>query len=367
LRYSMDPGWLRETGYPIVAEAFRFYRANLESDPEGRLHVPLSNNPEYRNNRGDAWSQDPNIDLAVIRRCCDWVCEMELALGQAELSSSARDVHEQLAPYALTPQKVLCVWPGHALEESHRHPSHLMAIHPAMDLTIEGDEETQAIIAASIRHYQALGQWQWAGHTYAQLISMAAVLGRAGWAYDSLRQFVEHWTRPNGLHCNRDMQDSGMSIYAAGKDPQSAPFTMEANNAVTAGISDMLLQGWDDIIRIFPAVPEHWRDIAFRDLLSEGAFKVSAVRRDGKTVWVQIKAGVARKLRLKNPFGDQTVNSAGPAARREGDFWISELKADEAIILAVNDVAIDWKMVIRAVRVNPGRAFLTSYDGGDIK
>ena len=227
-----------------------------------------------------------------------------------------------------------------------------MAIHPGMDLTIDGDKNTQEIIKASIRHYQALGQFGWAGHTYAQLISMAAVLGRAGWAYDSLRLFSEHWTRPNGLHVNADILDSGMSQYRY-DDHRQAPFTMEANCAVTAGICDMLVQGWHDVVRVFPAIPDHWRNLAFRDLVTEGAFKVSAVRHAGKTVWVQIKAGVTRTLRLKNPFGDQPVNSTVQSARREGDLWIAELKAGESLVLAVGDPAMDWEMVIRTVRENP--------------
>jgi len=59
-----------------------------------------------------------------------------------ELTPSAREVHSHLVPYALTDTKVLCLWPGKPLDQSHRHPSQLMAIHPAMELTIDGDEET---------------------------------------------------------------------------------------------------------------------------------------------------------------------------------------------------------------------------------
>ena len=65
---------------------------------------------------------------------------MEEALGQSELTSAAREVRARLAPYSLTAAKALCLWPGQPLDEDHRHPSHLMAIHPAMDLTIEGGE-----------------------------------------------------------------------------------------------------------------------------------------------------------------------------------------------------------------------------------
>ncbi|MBM3501354.1 MAG: hypothetical protein FJX74_22095, partial [Armatimonadetes bacterium] len=142
-RYSLDTWWLAETGYPLVGDILRFYRANVEERADGRLHVPLSTSPEYRENQPAAWASDPAVDLALIRRCCDWVVEMEQALGIDELTASAQSLRERLAPYPLTEGGVLCLWPGHPLDESHRHPSHLMAIHPAMDLTIEGDEEAQ--------------------------------------------------------------------------------------------------------------------------------------------------------------------------------------------------------------------------------
>jgi hypothetical protein len=300
-RYTLDRAWLADTGYPILAEVFRFYRANVEEQADGFLHVPLSTSPEYHENRPEAWAQDPAIDLALIRRCCDWVCEMEAALGRTDLGASAADLRRRLAPYPLTDSGALCLWPGQALDESHRHPSHLMAVHLAMDLTIEGDAGTQRIIAASVEQYLALGQYHWAGHTYAQLVSFAAVLGRKGWAYDCLRQFADHWTGPNGLHFNADLAQSGMSGY---RYPEGAhgPFTIEANCGIAAGIGDMLVQGWGDRVRVFPAVPDHWRDVAFRELLTEGAFRVSAIRRDGRSVWVRIRATVDRTLRLRDPF-----------------------------------------------------------------
>jgi alpha-L-fucosidase 2 len=331
-RYSMDAQWLAETGYPLVADILRFYRANVEEQADGFLHVPLSTSPEYRENRPEAWCQDPTIDLALIRRCCDWVIEMEGALGRDDLSASAAALRERLAPYPLTEDKVLCLWPGRPLDESHRHPSHLMPIHPAMDLTIEGDDKARQIIAASVEHFLSLGQYRWAGHTYAQLISFAAVLGRAGWAYDCLLQFAEHWVGPNGLHFNADLAQSGMSCFRYPPGTYG-PFTMEANCGVAAGIGDMLVQGWGDRVRVFPAVPDHWRDVAFRDLLTEGAFRVSAVRQDGRTVWVRVRATVDRRLRLRDPFAGEGVVGEGSCVRREGDDLIADLKAGQEVTM----------------------------------
>ncbi len=331
-RYSLDAGWLRQTGYPLLAGIFRFYRANLKVGEDGRLHVPLSTSPEYHENSPAAWARDPNVDIALIRRVCDWLIEMETALGMAELSAAARDVHERLPPYALSAAGALCLWPGKPLDESHRHPSQLMAIHPAMDLTIEGNAAEQAVVAASVAQFLDLGQYRWAGHTYGQWTSLAAVIGRGGLAYDSLRQFADHWVGPNGLHCNRELRQAGRSCYTYSAGAL-APFTLEASCGFTAGLCDMLVQGWGDVVRVFPAVPAHWRDVACRDVLAEGAFSVSAIRLDGETQWVRVRAGVARALRLRDPFAGAEYSVDGPAVRREGPDLVVDLRRGQTVTL----------------------------------
>ena len=54
----------------------------------------------------------------------------------------------------------------------------------------------------------------------------------------------------------------------------------------------MLLQSWGGKLRIFPAVPEQWKDAAFDRLRAEGGFTVSARRVAGKTVEATITATV---------------------------------------------------------------------------
>ena len=161
------------------------------------------------------------------------------------------------------------------------------------------------------------------------------MLGRADWAYDSLRRFHDYWVGPNGLHFNADLRNSGLSVFGYMAAPGAVPpFTMEANQAVAAGICDMLVQGWRDVVRVFPAVPDRWRDVSFRDLRCEGAFRVSAVRRDGRTVWVRIVAGRSRRLRLRNPFGLDEVSIRGAAVRRRGDILLADLREGQGITLA---------------------------------
>jgi alpha-L-fucosidase 2 len=217
-----------------------------------------------------------------------------------------------------------------------------------MDLTIEGDDEARAIIDASLDQYFSLGQYTWAGHTYAQMVSFGAVVGRAELAYDCLLHFAEYWLGSTGLHFNRDTRRTGTTLYCG----DDRPFTMEANCGVAAGINDMLLQGWDDTLRIFPALPAHWRDVVFRGLVAEGAFVVSAIHREGRTVWVGIRASVARKLRLRDPFAEAPVTVTGAALRREDGLFLGELAAGQEVIVCLQGETGDMAAALAAVRAS---------------
>jgi len=352
-QYSKDTEWLARRGYPIVRSAFLFYSANLEEEDDGRYHIPLSSSPEYCGPAPSAWCKDPNIDIALIRKCCDWVREMEQALHIDELSDRASQVHEKLVPYHLVEfdypgsyvksgapkgQCVLALWKDKLLDYSHRHPSHLMAIHPAMDITIDGPEDERKIIDASIRHYLALGQYCWAGHTYVQMVCLAAVTGEPEMAYNFLRCYRDRWILPNGLHFNKEIGRQGNSHFSMNEIDRfsaQAPFTINETCGISCGISDMLVQGWGDCIRVFPAVPSRWKDLLFVDLLTEGAFEVSALMRSGRVTWVRITARVDGPCRLHNPFVETEFRASGCTPKRQGDVLHWPMSAGQTVILSV--------------------------------
>jgi len=350
-RYSKDATWLAERGYPIVRSAFLFYSANLEEGEDGRYHIPLSSSPEYDGPSPAAWCSDPNIDIALIRTCCDWIVAMEQVLHTDELTSRARQIHGKLVPYHLVEfdhpapyvrdgapkgRCVLALWQDKPPDYSHRHPSHLMAIHPAMDITVEGSDRDREIIEASLRQYLALGRYCWAGHTYVQMVGLAAVIGKAEMAYNFLRHYRNHWTLPNGLHLNREIGEQGNSHFCGVERERitdEGQFTIETTCGISCGISDMLLQGWGDCIRIFPAVPWLWGDLLFVDLRTEGAFTVSALMREGLVRWVRIVAGVDGPCRLRNPFGDGEFQVAGAEPTEERGLLAWPMSAGQTVTL----------------------------------
>jgi hypothetical protein len=59
------------------------------------------------------------------------------------------------------------------------------------------------------------------------------------------------------------------------------------------------LQSWGGTIRIFPGVPDAWKDVTIDRMRAEGAFLVSASRRGGKLQWVRIKSEAGEPCRVE--------------------------------------------------------------------
>jgi hypothetical protein len=70
----------------------------------------------------------------------------------------------------------------------------------------------------------------------------------------------------------------------------------------------MLLSSWGGKIRVFPAIPSKWRDVTIHNMRTEGAFLVSAVRRDGKTRWLQITSLAGEPCRVVTDIKTPTAS-----------------------------------------------------------
>ena len=83
-------------------------------------------------------------------------------------------------------------------------------------------------------------------------------------AAKALRTFAECFCLKNTFHANGDQSASGKSKFTY------RPFTLEGNFAFAAGIHEMLLQSHTGVIRVFPAVPESWKNVSFNNLRAMG-------------------------------------------------------------------------------------------------
>jgi alpha-L-fucosidase 2 len=298
-RYSMDRKFLRERAYPWVRAVAKHLDQISVRDSVGRRKLPLSSSPEINDNNLSAWFHSTtNYDVALIRWLYGAAREMATELGMKKEGLRWETIQSEWPDLALSEndQKLL-VAPGVELKESHRHFSHLMAIHPLGIVAWDRSELDKRIIASSLNDLDKLGTDWWCGYSYSWLGSMAA-RGRDGErAAGALKTFATCFCLPNSLHVNGDQSGTGKSKFTY------RPFTLEGNLAFAAGVQEMLLQSQDGVIRVFPAIPNAWKDVSFTNLRAEGAFLISAKLRNGKLEDLRIKAEVGGRLKLANPFG----------------------------------------------------------------
>jgi alpha-L-fucosidase 2 len=125
-------------------------------------------------------------------------------------------------------------------------------------------------------------------------------------------------------------------MYEEGNSP-----VVETPLSAAQSLHDMMFTGWGGVIRVFPGVPSSWSDLTVHNVAVEGAFLLSAVRRDGVTQFVRIKSLAGEPCRLApgfaGPYDVARLTSPGTGlAWRELGAGVLEL-----------DLAIDDEVVIR--------------------
>jgi alpha-L-fucosidase 2 len=298
----MDEKFLKNRAYPFMRECMVFYEQLLEPDENGVLHVPVTHSPEWQGNLPEAWCSDSTIDLALIKYAARASAEAAARVGAKDEQSRWQHLADHLAPYPEDPEKWgLQLFPGQDLIESHHHHSHAAPIYPCGDLNIEGSDLDRDLIDRTLHALEFRGTGGWIGFSFSWMACIAARLGRGNQVWRMLQLYMDAFISPNTFNLNGDFKRLGVSClhYDA--------FCMEAGPAAAAGILEMLLQSWKRIIRVFPALPEHWRDVSFEQLRAEGAFLVSATMAGGQITEVRIESERGGVCRVKNTFGMEMV------------------------------------------------------------
>ena len=320
--YSQDKAWLERHGYPLLKKSLAFFEHILEAGPDGRLHIPLSTSPEFYSNDLESWSPDPTCDLSLVRNLIRYTSAAAGVLG-VDLAKRGEwmKMDARLAPYPVG-KGGLKVQPDTDYFRSHRHPMHLFPIFPGEDLTVEGSLSDRKLIEESIRMWVHKGTGEWTGWSYPYGSMIASRARRGNHALQLLETYQAAYIWPNGFHVNGDYKKRGFSFF------EYEPFTVEAECAFTAAVNEMLLQSWGGRLRIFPALPDEWTDVAFRDLRAEGGLLVSAEMRRGEIVSATIRSEQGGEAKVVFPLG--YVAPGTPSTER-----VFRLKAGEQIDLAL--------------------------------
>lgn len=301
-KYSADNKFLQEKAYPFVKEAAEFLENQTEMNAEGKRVLAYTSSPEIFDNSLQAWFKTmTNYDLSLTSFLFKIAAEMADALRLTDEAAHWQELRAQLPDYALDGNGALSFAKGFPYEESHRHFSHAMAFHPLGLLNWEEGGRSREIIRSTLETMEKRGPQWWTGYSYAWFANMKARTFDGEGAYQALRTFAECFCLPNTFHVNGDQSGTGKSNYTY------RPFTLEGNFAFAAGVQEMLLQSHTDTLRIFPAIPGDWKDVSFENLRAQGAFLVSAERKDGKVVSVKIESEKGKDLLLVSPFDGELI------------------------------------------------------------
>ena len=313
-RYSMDDGMLRDFLYPLLRRSMNFYFHLLKEGEDGKLHLPKTISPEYGSFR-KLTVEDCNYDLFLMQwgiRTLNEICD-RLHIDDPDRSRWA-EIQSRLPDYPQDETGFL-IGKGVRMEHGHRHYSHLMGIYPLHIIDCDIPENREKLIT-SLRHWFGM-EGDLRGFTFAGAASLAATIGEGE---EALRY----------LH-------SGMELCKPNTFYREAGPVIESPLGMAESLHDMLLQSFGGVIRIFPAVPEEWKDASFQNLRAEGAFLVSAQRKDGKFRFARIESLAGEPLTVA--CGVQTLTakfSGGNTCELKaagGKFQI-QLKKGESVLLS---------------------------------
>ncbi|MCW3463068.1 glycoside hydrolase family 95 protein [Chitinophaga nivalis] len=295
--YSMDTAFLRRQAYPWAKATAQFLESVTRPQANGKRQLPISSSPEFNDNDISAWSyQNTNYDLSLMKYAFRTAQEMATALSLPQEAAHWQTLEAALPPLALGTDQSLQIKENTPYTTSHRHFSHLMSIYPLGLLHWENGAADQAIIRRSLQVLDSIGPQGWCGYSYSWLANLKARARDGEGAARALQTFAKAFCLPNSFHANGDQTKSGYSGFTY------RPFTLEGNFAFAAGVQEMLLQSYAGYIHVFPAVPDSWKEMNFRDLRTQGAFLVSAGRTGGQTDNITIRATQGGKARLLLPF-----------------------------------------------------------------
>ncbi|MEV0384794.1 glycoside hydrolase N-terminal domain-containing protein [Nonomuraea sp. NPDC050643] len=337
-RFTGDIGYLRETAYPVIKGAAEFWLDFLHTDPrDGTLVVSPSYSPEHGDfSAGASMSQQivrevfTNALEAAKRLRTDEDLQAELGAALARLDPGLR-----IGSWGQL-QEWKSDWDSPA--DTHRHVSHLYALHP-------GDQ-----IAPGTREAEA-----------AKVSLTARGDGGTGW---SKAWKINFWARLlDGDHAHKMLAEQLKGSTLDNLWDTHPPFQIDGNFGATSGIAEMLVQSRNDVVHVLPALPSAWRDGSVSGLRARGAVTVDATWKDGAPDTLTVHPGKSGPIKVRSPFiagryrvHDERGHEVGP--RRDGDTLSWNARAGTAYTIQ-NEAAVALRAPATATPGTPFEARVT--------
>ena len=314
----------------FLRHSYRMFRASLDyfiaylgaPDEHGHYHIVPSLAHEQSKlppipGAGAAWGKNSSYDLGILR---EHLMHTIRASEILDIDAAARDEWKELlhnlAPYPVSTDGWFEEWQGVSLWKSHRHLSPLYPIFPGEEIHQDSPPELAKIGRQSVLRFLARGSDGYTGFSFGWMAACAARMGMAEEALANIRDHIRAFVNINGYSLLGPSRFPGLAPYMAarkGDEWHTKLPNCESGGNFCAAINELLLRSpsgnsaGKPLIRVFPAIVEAWRDVHICRLRAQGAFLVTAERRDGRTAYVLIESEAGADCQLANPWPGQAV------------------------------------------------------------
>lgn len=299
--FTQDKQYLAETAYPLLKGNAQFILDFLAKDPKsGYLMTGPSISPEnwFRTAGGEEMvasmmpACDRELAYEILSNC---VRASEILDTDREFADSLRTAIAQLPPIQLRANGAIREW-FEDFEEAHpnhRHTSHLLALYPFSQITLEKTPELAEAARKTIENRLSAENWEDTEWSRANMICMYARLKDAQEAYKSVQLLQGKLSRENL------MTVSPGGIAGAEGDI----YSFDGNPAGTAGMAEMLIQNHEGYVEFLPCLPVEWKDGSFKGLCLKGGAEATAEWTNAVINKASLKVTADQVLKVKIPQG----------------------------------------------------------------
>jgi len=298
--FTLDEKFLRTRAWPILHDASLFFLDYLVDDGSGRLVTGPSISPENRYRLPDgtdhSLTMGPTMDIEIVRELFTRTLDAGRILGEdAEFLKQIKASLGRLPPFEVGKLGQLQEWQRDydEAEPGHRHISHLWALFPGTQITLERTPELARAARISLERRLSFGGGQ-TGWSRAWVVNFWDHLHDGKQAYDSLQVMIRQSSFPNLM----DTHPPGL-------------FQIDGNLGAANGMLEALLQSrWmPDAaeIELLPALPQQWTEGSVEGLRVRGGAAVDMHWKDGKVETLDLHATARESLRIIPPAGQAII------------------------------------------------------------
>ena len=296
--FTGDRDFLRQY-YPIIKGAAKFVDDILVTDPNtNHLVICPAVSPENLHPAGKGSTNIASgtaMDNELVAEVFGEVMQAAAILGtDADLAKHYAERMKQLTPGTIGRWGQLQEWSQDwdNPNDDHRHVSHLYALYPGSAISPSRTPELFDAARTSLIHRGDPST----GWSMGWKVCLWARMLDGEHAYKLIKEQLT-LTDDKFVPYGKNKKHGGTFGNLFDAHP---PFQIDGNFGCTAGIAEMLVQSYDGLVWLLPAIPSAWNEGRVTGLRCRGGFIIDELAwKDGRITFCKITSTIGGNLRLR--------------------------------------------------------------------